>query len=286
MAFERDHPTLSSARAFTDRALELQYSLDDDALDAWRTSYPAAARALAALPGPDGETHERRLARARRMSDLEAVNEANAERLEANANGRGALGARRVLVAMPAVKQYDRRGDSPKLREANEASTLAQAKAMTAAMRATGVRGDVLAAVPRRGAADDLEDIRQTRQWVSQYLSYAPLRLVPHNHDRMLAALEAREAEKVVFALDERYSYSGAGMGAAELFLYSVVNPYAPVASMFSRRHTGRAYHLVLDPAALSIDLAEGDYYASRQGAVSERARLYALFTQISRKSH
>ena len=286
VAYETRAPHLPSARAFTDRALELQLATDAGAVDAWRASYPEAGRAFAALTTDDGRTPAQRIAAARTASDLEAYNEANAARLD-RADDRGvALGVERVLVAMPEVDVANVTGYNAEAAALSETHTRDQAKAIKAAMRATGVRGDVLAARLTKGSAADLNDIRVTREWTAQFLRYAPLRLVPHNHDRMVALADERDAERVVFLVDARTSTPGSLRGWVYGLLGHAVNPYETVMRMFSRQDDGARYSLVVDPRDLRVEFAQRRPYQARQAEVVERASLYALFRQIGQQPH
>ena len=278
-------PASPSARVLTDRTLELLVHEGLATTDTLRARAPEVVAAAAAA-GIDLPT---RLTTAAAFADLEAYNREDSRRLATAARRPVALGLERVLVVAPHYRAgaLRRAGGFSEDLLTSEAGEADQRGLIAASMAAVGLPGTVLGDELGPGDAPRLAQVRVAREWLSQFASLEALRLIPHNHDRMLALAAAQEAEALVHVSEVESRIGGWNRGAlvyTDLLFYALVNPVDAVASLASKRALRGHRQVVIDPVARRILHSQPLFVMSRQPGVLAKSLYYEFFDQLARQ--
>ena len=282
LALARDYPDMASAHALIDRTIEVVQAVEPRAYDAWAAGIPEA-RALD--PGMDLAD---RFRSAREVADLEAWNREDAERIEKTARRGPSAPVRDLLVLAPyyTYGEYSLTGgDAGENLERTELGEVRQERHLAEGMRSAGIRGQVLSDRLGRGDAEELNDLRTGLEWVGQFNRLEALRLVPHNHDRMLALLDERGTEYVARMWESDSRMAGFARGLSiygDVLMYLAFSPFDAVASIVSPRTQRSLHHLVIHPESRSITFSQGMSFRTRQGEASRRAIDHELFDGLS----
>lgn len=282
LALERDFPDLPSARALTDRAVEAVQAGGVRSFAAWASDVPGAAGLPAAM------NLEARFRAARDHTDLQAWNEADAARIRETARRGPAEPIAEVTVLAP---QYTygtwSGGVDAEAIERTEVGEARQAERIERSMRAVGMRGAVLSDRLTGGGAEELNALRVGNEWLGQFYRLESLRLLPHNHDRLLALLDERGSAYLAHLTESDLRLTGFARGAMIYgdLLYFAVSPVDAAASLLSPRHIRRYGQLVVHPASRTIAFSRLGHTRTRQGGLQRAATSYALFDNLRRGS-
>ena len=273
------NPESPTAVANVDRALELLHATDARGYDAWRRAAPEAY----ALAQAEDLRLDRRYREAKKHSDLEVYNEENRERLSSARKRPARLRASRVVVALPQFR--DLSSDGPASLQRSEAEAKTQRTIIQAAMKGAGVRGDVVTDRLGKTSADDLADVRVMREYLGQVVGLTPLRLVPHNYDAVMAMMQRREGDKLVYLAEANSQGAGAAGAFVGPIYYAPLMPYNVLAMLGSKATSGGLQALVIDPGERSVDLLmEADVQFDMQYKARRNALYHTLFRQVSTK--
>ncbi len=275
---EANHPEMLSAKIFTDRSLELMHATNARGYDEWKRAHPQAYSAATAAK----LDLDKRYREAKQWSDLEKYNKEDNQRLSAQYKRGASLGTSKVTVALPQFR--DRRSLSEESVERSAEISAKQTKLLKSTMRDVGIRGDVLSDHLSKNSAEELRDVRLTRDFMQQFLYLERFRLIPNNYDRFVEMMERREAEKMVLLVESNAVRSGVLPALfAGLYLGPLL-PYNIIGMAGSKSTTGSFSTLVIDPYTRRIDMAENTDYIDLQWSARQRAMYYELFHHIKRQ--
>ncbi len=276
--YEIAAPGSAAAKHYPDRSLELLHTISSQAFPKWQREHKEALAAATSA----GLKLDQRSREANKYTDLKQYLENEEERLDKIDQGCASLNTSSLVVTTPSfrdVNYYSEQG----LTRSKEVS-VDQLKLIKTSMKENGIKGEVLSDELRAGSAIELNKIRTNLDYVRQFVYLYPLRLIPHNHDQMLAYLDSVKSEKVMYLQENNREMSGLLNAGLQILLIGPLMPYNTIATAFTRQAFGGLNVLVIDPRERQISLTDFLPYSVYQPSVTRSAIYYDLFHQIRRR--
>ncbi len=281
LKLESDFPELASARALSDRLMSQLETSPNFGAGAWLTERKEFTGSMAS------HRLAERFSESETYADLDQWNEADGERLRGVAAKGVALGLDSVLVLTPSY-HYGTYGfgyrPRPLITEEGESRQLGL---IENSMKAHGVAGDVLSDKLAIDSAPRLNEVRLANEWAEQFANLEPFRLIPHNHDAMLAMMDARGVEQIVNIYETETRIAGFNRGTLLYLdvLYGLVSPWDALVSIGSPRRQTVLMQTVAEPRSRKLLYNRMQRTRDRQQRVKERALYYDFFARVGNKS-
>lgn len=282
LSLERDYPEMASARVLSDRAVEIAQAIEPRSFAKW-------AKATTEVEGLGAPTEmEARFRAAEKFTNLEDWNREDGDRIAKTARRGPSAPIKNLMVLAPRYNYGELSfggGDAGERLELTELGEVKQERHFEDRMRATGMRGVVVSDRLGRRDAAELNALRTGIEWLGQFYRLESLRLIPHNHDRMLALLDERGTEYVAHLGESDFRAAGFARGItiyADVVFYLAFSPFDAVASIVSPRHHRSLEHLVVHPESRSISYSQRLSFRTRQGEVARKAIDHELFDGLS----